>query len=181
MGRFFKIYSFNYSKKIFFCYKSKKKSSNIFGTNHNKPNWLKSLGAILGYIYNIYVSEIQLFEHESDLRSNEHHLTSGENKAWKTCRPIRELNPWPLQYWYIPLPTELRRKPGKWSLCWFVPVINPLNDSQSFIYHINTQLKTGFRWQCITLVENVNLNLFSIYFYHLLLLPLESRMFNWIE
>ena len=92
MGRFFKIYSFNNSKIFFFWYKSKKKSSNIFGTNHNKPNWLKSLRAILGYIYDIYVSEIQLFEYESDLRSNEHHLTSRENKAWKTCRPIRELS-----------------------------------------------------------------------------------------
>ena len=78
---------------IYIIYKSKKKSTNIFGTKHNKPNWLKSLRAILGYIYNIYVSEIQLFEYESDLRSNEHHLTSRENKAWKTCRPIRELNP----------------------------------------------------------------------------------------
>ena len=166
LGRFFKIYSFNNSKVFFFWNKSKKKRSDIFGAKHNKPNWLKSLWAILGYPYYIYVAEIQLFKYESDLRTNEHHLSSRENKAWKTCGPIRELNPWPLRYWYIPLPTELRSKPGNWSFCWFVHVINPLNDSQSFIHHINSQLQTGFKWQCITLVANVNLDLF---FY--LLLP----------
>ena len=155
-GRFFKIYNFYDSKVFFFC-------NNIFGAKHNKPNCLKSLWAILGYPYYIYVSEIPLFQYESDLRTNEHHLSNRENKASKTCRTIRELNPWPLRYWYIPLPTVLRSKPGNWSFCWFEHVINPLNNLQSFIYHINSQLQTGFRWECITLVDNVNLDLF----YHL--------------
>ena len=183
MGRFFKIYSFNNSKVFFFWNKSKKKRSDIFGAKHNKPNWLKSLWAILGYSYYIYVAEIPLFKYESDLRTNEHNLSSRENKARKTCGPIRELNPWLLRYWYIPLPTELRSKPGNWSFCWFVHVINPLNDSQSFIYHINSQLQTGFKWQGITLVANVNLDLFflSIFTIYLLAPPLASWMLNLIE
>ena len=35
---------------------------------------------------------------ESDLRSDVHYLSSSENKAWKKFRPVRDLNPWPLQY-----------------------------------------------------------------------------------
>ena len=37
-------------------------------------------------------------EYESDLRSNEHYLSSNEKKAWIKFRPVRDLNPWPLRY-----------------------------------------------------------------------------------
>ena len=37
---------------------------------------------------------------ESDPRSNVHYLSSSEKKAWKKFRPVRDLNPWPLWYWY---------------------------------------------------------------------------------
>ena len=35
---------------------------------------------------------ISMYEYESDLRSNEHHLSSSENKARKKLRPVRDLN-----------------------------------------------------------------------------------------
>ena len=38
---------------------------------------------------------------ESDPRSNVHYLGSSENKAWKKFWPVRDLNPWPLQYLYL--------------------------------------------------------------------------------
>ena len=45
---------------------------------------------------------------ESDPRSNEHYLSSSENKAWEKFRPVRDLNPWPLRYRCSALPTELK-------------------------------------------------------------------------
>ena len=62
-------------------------------------------------------SDIVYIEYESNLRSNEHYLSSSENKAWKKFKPVRDLNPWPLRYRYSALPTELTR------LSWFQ--INP--------------------------------------------------------
>ena len=38
---------------------------------------------------------------------NDHYLSSNENKARKKFRPVRDLNPWPLQYRYSALPVEL--------------------------------------------------------------------------
>ena len=35
---------------------------------------------------------ISMYKYESDLRSNEHHLSSSENKARKKFRPVRDLN-----------------------------------------------------------------------------------------
>ena len=32
-------------------------------------------------------------EYESDLRSNEHYLSSIKNKAWKKFRPVQDMNP----------------------------------------------------------------------------------------
>ena len=62
----------------------------------------------------IYVNCGWRREYESDLRSNEHFLSSNEhflssneNKAWKKFRPVRDLNPWPLQYRCSALPIEL--------------------------------------------------------------------------
>ena len=49
----------------------------------------------------------------ANLRSNEHYLSSSENKAWKKFRPELDLNPWPLRYRRSALPTE------NWSLFWF--------------------------------------------------------------
>lgn len=87
ISRFFKSTVLIIQKFFFFWNKSKKKSSNIFDAKHHKPNWLKSLWTILGYPYYIYESEIPLFQYKSDLRNNEHHLSTRESKAWKTCRP----------------------------------------------------------------------------------------------
>ena len=50
--------------------------------------------------------------YESDLRSNEHNLSSSEKKAWKKLRPVRDLNLWPLWYWCSALPTELTSQLG---------------------------------------------------------------------
>ena len=33
-------------------------------------------------------------KYESDIRSNEHHSSSSENKARKKLRPVRDLNPY---------------------------------------------------------------------------------------
>ena len=49
---------------------------------------------------------------EIDPRSNEHYLSSSENKAWKKFRPVRDLNPWPLRYRCSALPTELKSQLG---------------------------------------------------------------------
>ena len=49
---------------------------------------------------------------KSDLRSNEHFLSSPESKAWKNFKPVRDLNPWPLWYWSSALPTELTNQLG---------------------------------------------------------------------
>ena len=38
---------------------------------------------------------------------NHNYLSSNENKAWKKFRPVRDLNPWPLQYRCSALPIEL--------------------------------------------------------------------------
>ena len=43
---------------------------------------------------------------ESDLRSNEHYLSSSENKAWKKFRPVRDSNLWPLRHRCNAPPTE---------------------------------------------------------------------------
>ena len=45
-------------------------------------------------------SQIQIInrEYKSDLHSNEHYLSSSENKAWKNFRPVQDLNPWPLNF-----------------------------------------------------------------------------------
>ena len=51
-------------------------------------------------------------ENESDPRSNEHYLSSSENKAWKKFRPERDLNPWPLRYQCSALPAELTSQLG---------------------------------------------------------------------
>ena len=48
-------------------------------------------------------------KYESDLHSNEHYLSSSENKAWKKIQACRGLNPWPLRYQSSALPTELTR------------------------------------------------------------------------
>ena len=40
----------------------------------------------------------ETFENKSDLSSNKHYLSSSENEAWKKFRPVKDLNPWPLQY-----------------------------------------------------------------------------------
>ena len=61
-------------------------------------------------LFILYTEKI-LFEYESDLRSNEHHCSSSEKKAWKKLRPVRDLNPWPLQYRWSTLPTELTSQP----------------------------------------------------------------------
>ena len=37
-------------------------------------------------------------EYESDLRSNEHNLSSTENKTWKNFNHVRDLNPWRNEY-----------------------------------------------------------------------------------
>ena len=55
----------------------------------------------------IYVNCGWRREYESDLRSNEHYSSSSENKAKKKFRPVRDLNPWPLQYRCSALPVEL--------------------------------------------------------------------------
>ena len=46
-------------------------------------------------------------ECESELRSNEHYLSSSENKSWKKCRPVWDLNTWPLRYQYSARPAKL--------------------------------------------------------------------------
>ena len=43
-------------------------------------------------------------EYESNIQSNEHYLSSNENKAWKKSRPVQDLNLWLLQYWWGALP-----------------------------------------------------------------------------
>ena len=48
-----------------------------------------------------------ILEFKSDLCSNEHYLTSRENKAWKKFRLLWDLNLWPLQHQSSALPTEL--------------------------------------------------------------------------
>ena len=50
--------------------------------------------------------------YESDLRSNEHYLSSSENKAWKKFRPVQDLNPWPLRYQCSALPTVQEPAPN---------------------------------------------------------------------
>ena len=49
---------------------------------------------------------------ESDPCTNLHYLSSSENKAWKKFRPVRDLNPWPLQHQCSTLPTELTNQLG---------------------------------------------------------------------
>ena len=49
---------------------------------------------------------------KSDLRRNEHFLSSPESKAWKNFKPVRDLNPWLLLYWSSALPTELTNQRG---------------------------------------------------------------------
>ena len=49
---------------------------------------------------------------KSDLRRNEHFLSSPESKAWKNFKPVRDLNPWLLLYWSSALPTELTYQLG---------------------------------------------------------------------
>ena len=56
---------------------------------------------------------------ESDLRSNEHYLSSSENKAWKKFRPVRDSNPWPLRHRCNAPPTEPT------STTWAVVKIRP--------------------------------------------------------
>ena len=46
----------------------------------------------------LYIKQTAYCEYESDLRSNEHYLSSRENKAWKKFRPVQDLNLWPLRY-----------------------------------------------------------------------------------
>ena len=46
-------------------------------------------------------------EYGSDPCSYEHYVSSSKNKAWKRFRPVRDLNPWPVQYRCSALPTEL--------------------------------------------------------------------------
>ena len=36
-----------------------------------------------------FVCQTKVYEYESDLGSNEHYLSSSENKAWKIFRPLR--------------------------------------------------------------------------------------------
>ena len=55
----------------------------------------------------IYVNCGWRRKYESDLRSNEHYLSSDENKAWKKFWLVRDLNPWPVQYRCSALPIEL--------------------------------------------------------------------------
>ena len=42
-----------------------------------------------------------------DHRSYAHNLNNCEIKAWKTFRPERDLNPWPLRYRWSALPTDV--------------------------------------------------------------------------
>ena len=51
-------------------------------------------------------------ELENDLHSNEHYLSSSNKKGWNKFRPVQDLNPWPLQYQYSALPTELTSQLG---------------------------------------------------------------------
>ena len=46
----------------------------------------------------IYVNCRLRSEYESDPPSNEHCLSSSENKAWQKSRPVWDLNLWPLRY-----------------------------------------------------------------------------------
>ena len=48
----------------------------------------------------------------SDPRSCKHYWTSNWNKTCKKFRPVRDLNPWPLQYRCSTLPTELTSQLG---------------------------------------------------------------------
>ena len=64
------------------------------------------------YMKIIYVHCRWRNEYRSDPRSNEHYWTSSWTKAWKKFRPVRNLNPWPLQYWCSTLPTELTSQLG---------------------------------------------------------------------
>ena len=48
-----------------------------------------------------------LGECESELRSNERYSSSSENKSWKKCRPVWDLNPRALRYQCSARPAEL--------------------------------------------------------------------------
>ena len=60
------------------------------------------------YLIHRHYLSLQYHHHdyESDPRSNEHYLSSSENKAWKKFKPLRDLNAWPLWYRCSALPTE---------------------------------------------------------------------------
>ena len=66
-------------------------------------------------VISIIVITLIIFEYESDLRGNEHFLSSSKNKAWKeqfqAC--MRELNRWPLRYWCSVLPLSYQ---ANWEL-----------------------------------------------------------------
>ena len=53
-----------------------------------------------------------ILEFESDLHSNEHYLSSRENRAWKKFRLLWDFYPWPLQHQSSALPTELTSQLG---------------------------------------------------------------------
>ena len=56
-----------------------------------------------------WVRHLSPIWNESELRSDEHYMSSSENKTWKKkeLRPLRDLNPWPLRYLHSAPPTVL--------------------------------------------------------------------------
>ena len=63
-------------------------------------------------IWKSYVNCRQRNEYRSNHHSNEHYLSSSENKAWKKSRPVWDFDSWPLQYRCSALPTELTSQMG---------------------------------------------------------------------
>ena len=91
-------------------------------SSHTKLNPLEHGKSRLNeceYLKIIYVNCGKISEYESDLRSNEHYLSSCENKAWKKIQACTEFEPMTSA---IPVQcsTNWANKPtGSWSLCWF--------------------------------------------------------------
>ena len=91
-------------------------------------------------IWKIYLNFGERYKFMVDHHSYSHNLRSCKIKAWKTFRPERDSNPWPLRYRCSALPTELSSHLGAGHIVRSASGLSVKNGRQwvrLFVYHFN--------------------------------------------